>query len=151
MQNYQLDIRVTNDTNYQVTFKSSSCVVYNFECDQDQLSNWYSLANIEDLTISMVRKIIKDKRFYVIKTISYDSSVIYFTNYKRTIEFQVEDGLALATNIKAQDEVFFSMQGRTIEQLKNYTLINFNSLKRKRKKITPLSTRIETQLSNFGF
>lgn len=144
MQNYRIDVRVKDDVNYQIEYWASSCVKYEFSCTEKEL-------NIEELSIKQLRQIIKDKHFAVTKTIIYDSNVVSFENKAGTLAFQIEDGLAMVTKLATNEEVFFSMNGRTIDQLKQYNLTNFNSLKKNRKKITPLTTRIETSESNFGF
>ncbi len=150
MQNYQLDIRIVGDDHIQIKFKASSCVSYEFFCHTSDLVK-YNLKNVEELSITIIRQMIKTPAFDVTKTINYDSSVIYFENNKKTLSFQIEDGLAMVTKKDTQEEVFFSIQDKTIDQLRQFNLRNFNSLKKKRKKITPLSTRIETSESNFGF
>ncbi len=151
MQNYKLDIRVVKDDQYEIEFHSSDVTKYTFKCDQAYLSS-QNIGSVEDLTISMIRKIIKYNHIHIVKEVKFDSSVISFKNKLKNIQFQIEDGLVLMRKLKGdQEEFFFPLNNKSIDQLKSYTLTNFNSLKKKKKKIVPLTTRIETLETNFGF
>lgn len=150
MQNYQINIRVVDDINYEVVFKNSLDIEYTFKCTQKSLQKKYGI-EIEELDIITCLRIVKAKDYSLVKKINYSSSVTVFNNNLNNLQFQIEDGLVLVTRLDNQEEFFLPLNVKNIEELKKLNLKDFKRIKATKKKLTPMSTRIQTQDSNFGF
>lgn len=124
-----------------IEFKPTSSNKTIIKCTVKQLLKKYKVS-VENLSISIIRQIIKDKSFNLYTTISFDSKVTIQYNKEKTLKMQLEDNLAHINHISTGDEYFCPL-----EQIKNFYLMteqDFIDFKTTRKPISPLTTNIET-------
>jgi hypothetical protein len=149
MENISLKVIVEEGENVTVIFQPSSLIKNTFSCKLWQLKKQYLIETVSDISPTLVRRIIKDNRFKVIKEISFDSKVIVETTKSGRYELQTEDGVMLVKNLKTGEELFAERE--LIANAWNFTDKHWSELVeyRKSKKIVPLTHNIETN-EDFG-
>ncbi|HWY35527.1 MAG TPA: hypothetical protein VNX68_12850 [Nitrosopumilaceae archaeon] len=146
-----INLRVTQNSKDDVTIEYSPNTMSKneFTCKLWELKKFYLIETISDLSPNLIRRIIRDNYFEVVKTTSFDSKVVSIKNKRGDYSFQIEDSLVCITQIKDRQELFVSK-----DQISNYWTFkpkNWDKLKESKKKLTPLTNNMVTSDSDFNF
>lgn len=140
MQVLNLHIKV-NKNKVQIEFSPSTSSTTYLNTTLKQLDKLYK-AKVEDLSLTLVRQMIKDNKINKYTISNFDSKVITRTNNKKTYKFQIEDSLVHITEIATQKEIFCPLN--YISNFNTFSVQDFEEVILKKKRITPVRSNIET-------
>ena len=146
----QLQLNIKNDNgNVQIEYSpcfNSKTIIY---CTTKQLKSNYKVHFLNDISISLVRRILKEGRYKTEQVNTFNSIIITKNSFKKRYSFQIDGSCVLITNNNTKEELWSD-----INKIKDFWLFNeknWKSLKEKKKNFVPISHDFLTNDNNFTF